>query len=126
MEKGTRTDDISKGWCDAIKKIEFEKREPMWEQAIKHLISEDTMGPTMSLTLSQEHIQSIIVEGRHGHSIHEVLVEFGKWLMSPWGGGVKMYVMRFATGNEIWLAYLMATRYAKEWDGETWVNIGGE
>jgi len=32
----------------------------------------------------------------------------------------------FASFEQLWLAYVMKEKYGKVWDGEGWVNIGGQ
>lgn len=109
------------GWNEAIKNMEMNKREPVWDQAIKHLVSEGAMEPTMYDTLTQGQIQEIMLESDE-INIHDLFISFGKWLISSWGE-VRFYVCRFTTGNELWLAYLMSVYYAMEWNGEKWRSI---
>ncbi len=110
------------GWSEVIKNTPMRSREPMWDLAIKHLVSEGAMEPTMYDTLTQGQIQNIMLDGGE-INIHDLFISFGKWLISSWGE-VRFYVCRFTAGNELWLAYLMAVYYAMEWDGEKWVGIG--
>ena len=104
-----------KDWSKVIKNIQTNTPEPMWDQAIKHLISECAMEPTMAMELSQGQIQEIILESYDG-GILDLFQDFGRWI------GVSMS-QSLSKGNEIWLAYLMATRYAMQWDGENWVCV---
>ncbi len=109
-------------WSEVIKNMKMKSREPMWDQAIKHLVSEGAMEPTLYLTLTQGQIQNTMLEGDDSSDIHNLFIDFSKWLISSWGE-LRFYVMRFKSGDELWLAYLMAVNYAMEWDGETWVNV---
>ena len=108
-----------KGWEDAINKLERDKREPMWEQAIKFLVSENAMEPTVYDTLSSDQIAEMLQS--EGYSICCTIVDFGIWVKKA-----QDYLDQKFNDDvkEIWLAYLMATRYLKEWDGKNWVNIG--
>lgn len=110
-------------WSEVIKNTPLKSREPLWEQAIKYLVDEGDMGPTMQYELTQANIQDMILEGHYGDSIHELLQEFGKWLLSAWGE-TRFYVCRFTDANELWLAYLMAVWHDMEWNGEKWENVG--
>ena len=108
-------------WC-AIEDIPMRKREPMWDGAIKHLMSEGAIGPTMQYELTQGQIQEIIIQLSPKFTIHELVIHFGNWMVSDMGV-TRFYVLRFTTGAELWLAYLMATRYALKWNGEAWVEV---
>lgn len=122
----TRSDGMSESdfynkWSEVIKNTPMRTREPMWDQAIKHLISEGAMEPTMGNELSQGWIQSIILDGHYIGNILDLFQEFGRWVGEEVFKNVKFPL---AKGNEYWLAYLMAVYYAMEWDGEKWVDIG--
>ena len=110
------------GLSEVIKNTPMRSREPMWDQAIKYLVSEGVMEPTMYDTLTQGQIQNIMLESDDYMDIHDLFISFGKWLISAWGE-VRFYVMRFGSGSALWLAYLMTVYYAMEWDGEKWVDI---
>lgn len=107
------------GWNEAIKNMKLPKRPPMWDQAIKYLVSECAMEPTVYDTLTSGQIAGMLQND--GYSICCTIIDFGIWVKAN-----QEYLDRKFNDymNEIWLAYLMATRYAKEWDGENWVNIG--
>ena len=110
-------------WNEAIKNMDMEKRPPMWDKAIKYLVGEGAMEPTLYNTLTQGFIQEIMLELECEDDIHDLFQSFSKWLISPWGES-KFYVFRFQKGNELWLAFLMATQYAMEWREDHWAEIG--
>lgn len=111
---------MSSGWFEAIKKMELPKRPPMWDQAIKFLISECAIEPTIYLTLTGDQIAEILRS--EGYSICCTIVDFGIWVKE----NQLDYIDQVFDDDvkEIWLAYLMASRYAKIWNGENWIDIG--
>ncbi len=46
-------------------------------------------------------------------------MDFAKWLI-----GIRMasFPVAIESGDELWLAYLMATYYSMIWDGEGWTS----
>lgn len=111
------------GWSKAIKDMEMSKREPMWDLAIKHLVAEGAMEPTVYDTLTQGQIQEIALAEQPSDDIQDVFLDMAKWMTEGFGE-IRFYVSGFLNGNELWLAYLMAVYYAMEWDGRNWVSIG--
>lgn len=112
-------------WCRVIKDIPMRKREPMWDGATKYLVAEGAMEPTVYDTLTQGQIQEMIMESDTELtpvSLADLFIGFGNWLVSEWGES-RFYVARFKSGAELWLAYLLETRYALEWNGEAWVGV---
>ncbi len=111
---------MSKGWFEAIKNMKLPERDPMWDQAIKFLVSECAIEPTVYDTVSSDQIAELLRS--EGYSICCTIVDFGIWVKA---NQIEYLDQKFNDYvAEIWLAYLMATRYAKEWDGETWVDMG--
>jgi hypothetical protein len=108
-------------WCKVIKDIPMRKRDPMWDQAIKYLVSECAMEPTIYDTLTQGQIQGMILEAGPQLNIWGLFQDIGAWVEHQCTH--TEYAMRFSSGAELWLAYLMATRYALEWNGEEWVGV---
>lgn len=106
------------GWSEVIKNIPIRTREPMWEGAIKYLVSEGAMDPTMG-NLTSDQIAAMMQS--EGYSICGTIIDFGIWVKkneAHLAGRHNDYM------NELWLAYLMESRYMMEWDGEKWVDIG--
>lgn len=117
-------------WTNVIKDTPLNSREPMWDQAIKYLMAEGAMEPTVYDTLTQGQIQEIILDKvcdeihdeRYPENISDLFQEFGKWLARI-SEERRFYIIEFTDGNELWLAYLMSVYYAMEWDGEQWKEI---
>ncbi len=107
------------GWNEAIKNMKLPKRPPMWNQAIKFLVSECAIEPTCYDTLTSDQIAQICKSD--GFSICCTIVDFGIWVKEAQDDYLDQKFNDRV--DEIWLAYLMATRYDKEWDGENWVDI---
>ena len=112
--------DFFSKWEQVIKNTKLDSREPVWEQAIRHIMSEGDMSGTMARELSQSWIQDIIME-KGADSIYEMFADLSHWMNNEviLADYLSLY---FTDGNEIWLAYLMATSYELYWNGETWKN----
>ncbi len=111
------------GWSKAIKNIKLRERDPMWDKAMKFLIAEGDLEPTMYDELTQHQIQRIILDRDSIDDICNLFIDFAKWIES-----IRLDTtipQRFDRGNELWLLFLMATYYAKQWDWheELWLNI---
>ncbi len=76
------------------------------------------MGPTVYNTLTSDQIAEMMQ--REGYSICGTIIDFGIWVKEN-----EAYLAEHHNDfmNELWLAYLMGSRYAMEWDGEKWVDI---
>lgn len=112
------TENSFEGWSRVIKNISMETREPMWDQAIKYLIAECAMEPTMYDTLTSGQIAGMMRS--EGYSICGTIIDFGIWVKK---NQVRLMERHGDFMNEIWLAYLMETRYAMEWDGAKWTGV---
>lgn len=49
----------------------------------------------------------------------DLLVEFSSWY-SPWGVLHNEYASSFKSFEQAWLAFVMAEKYGKTWNGEAW------
>jgi hypothetical protein len=106
------------GWSEVIKNTPLRSREPMWDQAIEYLVSEGAMEPTVYDTLTSDQIAEMMQ--REGYSICGTIINFGIWVKASETRLMQCYNDFM---NELWLAYLMETHYAMQWDGENWVSI---
>lgn len=121
---------IYEGLANVIEITRTNNREPIWDQAIKHLVSECAMESTVRDTLTQGFIQEIILEQSPHADIWSLFHDFGRWAIQQDITERKQRLLQghpglspftpSCKGNEIWLAYLMSTQYAREWDGENW------
>ena len=108
-------------WTAVMSGIDLNEREPLWDQAIEYLVSECAIEPTICIGLSSDQIAQICKSD--GYSICCTIVDFGIWVKANQIEYLDQIQFSDDVG-EIWMAYLMATRYAMKWDGCNWVDIG--
>ncbi|KKL44676.1 hypothetical protein LCGC14_2363290 [marine sediment metagenome] len=63
---------------------------------------------------TQSQLQAM-VEVRGGLGVWDLFKQFGDWC-GEWGGESG----HFATGEQLWLGFLMHEKYQKRWAGEDW------
>lgn len=107
------------GWNRVIRTHPMRSREPMWDQAIKYLVSEGVMEPTMCYALTSDQIAAMMQS--QGYSVCGTIIDFGIWVKKNEAHLAERYNDYM---NELWLAYLMESHYMMEWDGEKWIDIG--
>ena len=99
-------------------------REPMWDKAIKLLVAEGDLEPTVYNELTQHQIQRIILDKENdGGDICNLFIDFAEWI--KYIKNETTVTWHFGRGNELWLLFLMATYYAKQWDWHDglWLDI---